>query len=233
MSKRPEILHESRRVVYDSSRWKILRQLRERALEVMSRLEQAGIKSFVYGSVARGDVTPTSDVDIIIPSLISSYRVELAVGSWNYREVVQATPSSVLKAHLHLANDTVVTFPLFKMWTREIDFYKWGGLLSTDQVHHDDRVPGVDKRLLLIEPTINGHLEHGVIGHEHEVAKTLGVSLDIAKERVRVLTRRNEVGRTGVFLTRPVPEGTTFEEIAAHLRDSIPALRRTIERRGG
>ncbi|MCF2137215.1 MAG: nucleotidyltransferase domain-containing protein [Candidatus Thorarchaeota archaeon] len=233
MSKRPEVLHESRSVVYDGAHWGMLRQLRAWALEVMSSLEEAGIKSFVYGSVARGDVSPTSDVDIIIPMSIPSYRVELAVGSWIYREVVQATPSSVLKAHLHLANDIVVTFPLFKMWSREIDFYKWGGFLSAEQVHNDDRVPGVDKRLLLIEPTSDGHIEHGVIGHEHEVAKALGVSIDIAQERVRVLTRRSEVGRTGVFLKRPVPEGTTFEEVAAHLRDSIPALRRTIERRGG
>ncbi len=233
MSKQPEHLNDSRRIIYDSSRWSTLQDLRRRALEVMGVLDKNGIKSFVYGSVARGDVSPTSDIDIIVPELVPSYRIELAVGPGIHREIVQATPSSVLKAHLHLENDVVISFPLFKMWSRELDFYRWGGLLSLKELYEDLRVLGVDKRLILIEPTEDGHLEHGVIGREPQVARAIGVSIDIAEERVRVLTRRSSIGRTGVFLTRTVPEDATFEELATRLRDSIPALRRTIERRGG
>ena len=95
------------------------------------------------------------------------------------------------------------------------------------------RVLGVDKRLLLIEPTETGHIEQGVIGYEHVVAKRLSLSVDIAKERVRVLTRRDEVGRTGVYLTQQITDDETFEEVAKSLKDSDPALRRTIERREG
>ncbi len=220
-------------MIYDDTHWECLRSLREQAMGIMIKLEQAGIEPFVYGSVSRGDVGPSSDIDIIIPQLIPSYRIELAIGQYEYREVVQATPSSILKGHLHINDKVVITFPLFKMMSREHDFYRWGGLLSIKQLRADERVPGVDKRLLLIEPTKSGHVETGVIGNEHAVARALGVSVDLAYERVRVLTRRSSVGRTGVFLTREVPDGVTVEEFVGHLRDSIPALRRTINRRGG
>ncbi|MHA1957077.1 MAG: nucleotidyltransferase domain-containing protein [Candidatus Thorarchaeota archaeon] len=70
------------------------------------------LNSFVYGSIARGDVSKSSDIDVIIPSVVPSYRIELAVGSGVLRELVQATPSSVLKGHIHLDNTTVVSFPL-------------------------------------------------------------------------------------------------------------------------
>lgn len=231
MSRRPEELHRTRLINYDTTRWKQLERLREHAFEVMSNLQSSGIDSHVYGSVARGDVSVTSDIDIVIPYPVSSFKVELAIGKGTHREVVQATPSSVLKGHIYLRENTVVTFPLFKMLSRERDFYKWGGMVNTTQLEEKIRVPGVDKRLLLIEPTDSGHRESGVIGHEHEVAKKLDVSVEIAKERVRVLTRRSNVGRTGVYLTRQLTMDESFEEVLRELRDRDPAIRRTIENR--
>ena len=233
MAKRPEILHEQRHVRYDEKHWKRLWHLRTRAAKVMSLLVNNGMHPFVYGSLARGDVSESSDIDIVIPYPVPSYRVELAVGRWVHRELVQATPSSVLKAHLHVGADTVVTFPLFKMMSREEEFYRWGGMINLSQLRSRTRVPGVDKRLLLIIPVADGHLEEGVIGREHEVARRIGVSVDIAMERVRVLLRRSDIGRTGVYLDCVVPEGKTFEEVAKDLCDSDPALRRTMTRRGG
>ena len=231
MSKKPETLHDSRIVTYDDSHWELLNELRERALEVMQALQDNGVTSFVYGSVARGDVSKSSDIDIVIPNTVSSYKLEIAIGSGIRRELVQATPSMVLKGHIYLENDIVVTFPLFKFKSREEEFYRWGGQTSTSQLSERIRVPGVDKRLILIEPSETGHVERGVIGYEHIAAKKVGVSIDIAKDRVRVLTRRDRVGRTGVYLTRNLSPDESFEAVAKDLMDSDPALRRTIQRR--
>ncbi|TFG30946.1 nucleotidyltransferase [Candidatus Thorarchaeota archaeon] len=233
MTKRPEILHDSREVSYEESQWNTLHRLRKRTLDVMSQIETTGVKPYVHGSVARGDVTSSSDIDIIIPQVISSYRLELVLGTPLHRELVQATPSMVLKGHIHLEGDVVVSFPMFKLMSREEEFYKWGGRLDSAALESETRVPGVDKRLILIEPTPDGHIESGVIGQEYSVIKKLDVSIDIARERVRVLTRREAVGRTGVYQTYPLKDSESFEEVTKRLQDSDPALRRTLERREG
>jgi predicted nucleotidyltransferase len=139
----------------------------------------------------------------------------------------------VLKGHFFLEDNVVVSFPMFKLRPREEEFYQWGGLLDLSGLEAASRVIGVNKKLLLIQPTPTGHTEFGVIGHEYEAAKMLNVSNAIANERVRVLTRRDSVGRTGVYLTRPLKESESFEEVAKQLQDSDPALRRTIGRREG
>lgn len=231
MAKKPETLHEPREVVYDKSQWTRLEGLRQKAMEVMALLEPAGIATFAYGSIARGDVTKSSDIDLIVLQPISSYRLEVVLGKGVRREVVQATPSTVIKGHIHLKSGVVVTFPLFKLMPREEEFYRWSGMVDLKQIRSGVRVFGVDKRLLLIEPTETGHLEHGVIGYEHLAAKKLGVSTAIVQERVRVLTRRDSVGRTGTYLTRLLSEDESFEVVAKSLKDKDPAIRRTIEKR--
>ena len=125
----------------------------------------------------------------------------------------------------------MVSFPLFRMMSRERDFYRWGGMVDLQDVLSERRRPGVDKRLILIEPTEAGHTEQGVIGYEWYAAKVLGVGHGIAQERVRVLKRRDAVGRTGVYRTYDLPDDETFEEVAKMLTDNDPALRRTLRRR--
>ena len=49
------------------------------------------------------------------------------------------------------------------------------------------RVAGVDKRLMLIEPTEKGHVESSVIGREEFAAKVLGVSAETVLDRVHAL----------------------------------------------
>ena len=233
MAKKPEMLYEPREIHYNQEHWDHFQALRSTALEILNKLESNGLKPFVYGSVARGDTTKSSDIDIIVLRPVSSYRLELVLGPPLKRELVQATPSMVLKGHIHLPENIVVTFPLFKFRSREEDFYRWGGLIDSNELKSDTRVPGVDKRLVLIEPTETGHLEQGIIGQEQEVSKKLNVSIGIAQERVRVLTRRDNVGRTGVYLSRTLNDDQSFEAVAKNLQDSDPALRRTIQRRGG
>jgi predicted nucleotidyltransferase len=233
LARKPEVLHEPREIHYDDTHWEHLQTLRSEALEITHKLESSGFKPFVYGSVARGDISKSSDIDIIILRPVSSFRIELALGQSLKRELVQATPSMVLKGHIYLPEDIVVSFPLFKLRPREEEFYRWGGLIDRNGLETKTRVCGVDKRLVLIEPTETGHTEQGVIGKEQEVSKKLNVSIGIAQERVRVLSRRDNVGRTGVYLTRTLNDDESFEAVAKNLQDSDPALRRTIQRRGG
>ena len=68
----------------------------------------------------------------------------------------------------------------------------------------------MDKRLLLIEPTETGHTESGIAGREPEVARLLGIGRDSVDERVRVLSRRDSVGRTGVYLREDLEPGESF-----------------------
>ena len=93
------------------------------------------------------------------------------------------------------------------------------------------RRPGCTKRLTLIQPTDDGHIESTIVGRESEVARLLSVSSDIVRERIRVLTRRDTIGRTGVFLKLAVPEGASFEEVLKSEAESNPALRRTLRGR--
>lgn len=231
LSKKPEIFHEKRTITYDRDHWAMLKNLRQRASDVLRHLKEAGLEGYVYGSVARGDTSKTSDIDIVLLGIVPSYRLELVLGKGVKRELVQATPSSVLKGHLHLNLETVVSFPLFKMMSREREFYQWGGMIGLQDLNSGIRIPGVDKRLVLIEPTKTGHTEQSVLDCESYVAKMLGVSSSIAQERVRVLMRRDIVGRTGVYRIHDLTDDETFETAAKKLTDSDPALRRTLRRR--
>jgi predicted nucleotidyltransferase len=211
-------------VDYDDDRWSLFRWLRAEASGVQNAIEQ---ESFIYGSLARGDVKKGSDIDIVIPRVVASFKIEIELEKAGFvpssREIVKANPNSVPKAHIHLNDYTTITFPLAAMSELEEDFYRFGGLVTGKE---EARVPGVDKRLLLITPTGKGHVEEGIIGSEASVAKLLGVGVDIVNERIRVLTRRDRVGRTGTYLKRDLSEDETFEEVLKYLEDRDSVVRR-------
>ena len=91
-----------------------------------------------------------------------------------------------------------------------------------------ERVPGVDKRLMLIEPTAHGHEESSILGHEENVARKLRISSDTVFNRTRVLLRRDQVGRTGLFLERELSNEETFESVLRELSDEKPEIRRRL-----
>ncbi len=91
------------------------------------------------------------------------------------------------------------------------------------------RVPGVDKRLMLIEPTAEGHVESTVVGREKAASRILGVSLNTVLDRVHALLRRDEVGRTGMFIARDLSPDETFEMVLKKLADENPAVRRRLK----
>jgi len=110
-----------KRIVYSQDHWNLLTAKRERGLEVIERLVRYGLKPILYGSVARGDVKPSSDVDIFIPEIVPSYRIEVALDEFSVieRKIVQATPNYAIKGEFVLEDDTTVSFPLVKMKDRE------------------------------------------------------------------------------------------------------------------
>jgi predicted nucleotidyltransferase len=221
-------------VVYDTERWALLKELREKAKQVMATLESAHLRTVVHGSVARGDVNKNSDVDIFIREPPSSFLVETALEKAqikiNSRLLIQATPTYAVKAYIEIDPATSVSFPLMRLRKVETEFYRFGGEADLNQLNAGARVSGVDKRLMLIEPTAQGHVESSIIGKESQTARTLGVSVETVRDRVQALLRRDEVGRTGVFIKRELVADETFELALKRLADENPAVRRKMKK---
>ncbi len=224
-------------VSYPASQWARLESLRERAVKVINALIGWTQTALTHGSVARGDVDDKSDVDVLIPSNVNTQLVEATLENAGFtifsREIAQATPSHSPKAHIALDAEqtTSVTVPLTPFRSLELEFYAFGGKVTLSGLKANIRSPGCTKKLILIEPTTEGHFESPVVGRESEVARLLGVSVAIVLERVRVLTRRDTIGRTGMYLSIPVRDGESFEEVLRTRVDSDPALRRTLRSR--
>ena len=233
MTKKPVTRAERLEVVYDSDHWNLLKELRSKATELMEILNRSHLHSIVHGSIARGDVSEKSDIDVFLPDPPSSFITENALErtgvSVNRRVVVQATPLYAVKGYIEIDNQRSVSFPLVKLRPIEKQFYKFSGMATLSMLEKDRRVPGVDKRLMLIEPTADGHVESTVVGREEAVSRLLGVSLNTVLDRVHALLRRDEVGRTGVFIERDLSPDETFEMVLKKLADQNPAVRRRLK----
>jgi predicted nucleotidyltransferase len=232
MAGKPVKRLEHREIVYDAEHWTLLEKYRQKSMTIMEALEKAHLETIVHGSIARGDITKKSDIDLFIQDQPSSFIVETALEKAdilvNGRVIVQATPTYTMKAYLELDENASVSFPLAKMRKVEREFYRFGGEATLKDLRDLLRTCGVDKRLMLIEPTKEGHRESSIIGREEEIAKLLGISVETVSDRVRTLTRRDEVGRTGVFVKRELSENETFEMVLKRLADQNPAVRRRL-----
>jgi predicted nucleotidyltransferase len=226
--------NEYREVTYSSLLYEQLKTLRNRAILIMDALEDFHLYSLAHGSIARGDVNQGSDVDIFIPEVQSSFIVETALEKAKIptktRLIVQATPNYAMKAHIEIDEMTTVIFPLMEMRRVEREFYRFGGEVNLNQLKMNIRVAGVDKRLMLIEPTKNGHIETCVVGKEEFTAKILGIAAETVLDRVHALMKRDEVGRTGVFVKRELLQDETFELALKKLADLNPAVRRRMKK---
>ncbi|MCJ7613579.1 nucleotidyltransferase domain-containing protein, partial [Candidatus Bathyarchaeota archaeon] len=178
MSKKPVKRAERVEIIYDRKRWKLLKDLRLKAVKLMETLDNCHLHSIVHGSIARGDVTETSDIDVFLPDPPSSFIIETALERSGFpvytRTIVQATPIYALKGHIELDQQSSLSFPLVKLRPVEKEFYRFGGEAQLSTLGEDKRVPGVDKRLMLIEPTAEGHVESAVVGREEETSNILG-----------------------------------------------------------
>jgi len=233
MAKKPVKRAERVEVTYDKRRWELLREMRSKTIQLIEILDRAHLRSIVHGSIARGDVSEESDIDVFLPDPPSSFIIETVLERSgipvNRRIVVQATPLYAVKGYIEIDKQLCVSFPLVKLRPVEKDFYKFGGEASLSMLRKGVRVSGVDKRLMLIEPTPDGHIESSVVGREETVVHVLGVSLNTVLDRVHALLRRDEVGRTGVFIERELAPDETFEMVLKKLADQNPAVRRRLK----
>lgn len=233
MKEKPSSYLGYREVKYSSEHWVLLEDLRNEAIQIMAALENRQLETVIHGSIARGDVNKKSDIDVFIPRYVSSFTVETALEEAEIRIsrrlVVQATPTYSMKAYIEIGDNVIVSFPLMRMRRVEKEFYRFGGEASVMNLREGFRVPGVDKRLMLIEPTMDGHKESRIIGFEEHVAKMLDISVETVLDRVHALLRRDEVGRTGVFIEEELLQGETFELKLKKLADKNPAVRRRLK----
>ena len=223
---------ERMEVTYGKDQWLLLERMRSEASEMMRPLMAHHIQALAYGSVARGDISEGSDIDIFIPrppspTLVEAILERSGIASTG-REIIQATPSYAAKGYIYVGERRSYSFPLVDLRPVEIEFYGFAGSVDASQAEGGVRVPGVDKRLMLIEPAEHGHVESTVTGREGAVAGILGISVAVVLDRVRTLTRREEVGRTGVFLSRALAPDESYGVVFRELSRQRPALRRRL-----
>ncbi len=223
-----------RTVRYDQDQWNIFHSKRDLAKAIANPLNSAGFRFLIYGSIARGDVNLSSDLDIILIDRISSFQVELALEQQEFqilgKEIVQATPGDAIKGHIYLPDTSTLTFFLSEANDVSTDFYKFGGAIDIKMLEEGIRVPGVTKSLTLILPNEEGHREINLVGNEVLAQEILDVHPKILDVRKRVLTKRDKTGRTGVFLKKQIGIEDNFEEELKKIADKNPVIRRKMLR---
>ena len=219
-------------ITYSEYNWTLLKNKRANARRLLNIFVKEGLNPFVYGSVARGDVNESSDIDIIFIQEVPSFQIEYILnknGFENYfREIIMATPSDSIKLYIHLSELESITIPMSKLGKNVVEFYKFGGKIALDDLNSGIRVPGIDKRLVLIKPNPTGHEEISIIGNESLAAKEVGVSIDVVNERKRVLLKREKFGKTGVFLKRELHLNESTEEVLKTLAKKKSVIRKKL-----
>ena len=222
-------------VKYSENHLKLLQQKRERSKTLLEMFVKEGLNPFIYGSIARGDIHNDSDIDMVLIQSIAPYQIEIILeknGFNNYfREIIMATPADTLKLYIYLNELESITIPLSKFNKKSSEFYDFGGKINLNQVINSIRVPGINKRLVLIQPTSDGHEEYSIIGNENLAAKQLNVSINLINERRRVLLRREKFGKTGVFLKRSIGVGETTELVLKKLSNKNTIVRKKLLQR--
>ncbi|TXT66147.1 MAG: Nucleotidyltransferase domain protein [Promethearchaeota archaeon] len=232
MSKERILRNHYREVVYPQEHWALLQTKRTEALKLLSIFEEELFKGYVYGSLARGDVHPNSDIDIGFLYKIPPFKIEYLLTKNNFknyhREIIAATPSDSIKLYIHLSELVSITVPLTPLTKKNREFYDFGGKIEHHQLQDNLRVPGITKQLILIKPTEKGHVEKSIIHQEHIAAKTVGISIATINERKKVLLRREKHGRTGVFLKRELARDETVEGALKSIAEQNSIIRRKI-----
>lgn len=237
---REKIAHDylENEVQYDSEHWDHFQYLRITTLPILEALQ--AYSPLLHGSIARGDTSKNSDIDVIVPYQVTEFQIGVSLSVLRYepleRWIVQATPLAAVKGLLIFSATPPfsVTFPLIPFYPREQEFYFFGGTVGLADLQQDlgGRVPGVNKKLLFIEPTELGHNEYRITPENApNIAKQLNIGIDTVLERIRVLERRDRVGRTGIFKKRLLTPDESFGEVLKEISETNPASRRRITRK--
>ncbi|MBN2155087.1 MAG: nucleotidyltransferase domain-containing protein [Candidatus Lokiarchaeota archaeon] len=219
-------------IEYNAEQWGLFKNIRNFAKNIASPLQKADFQYLIYGSVARGDINPLSDLDIVILNKLSSFKIEFALEKADLqiigKQIVQATPGDAIKGHLFLPNSVTISFFMTNMNDIALDFYRFGGAIDKIGLQNDARVPGITKSLTLIIPNQSGHREMSLIGNEALARKLMVVQPKIITIRKRVLLRRDKTGRTGVFLKKDLSLNQNFEEELKKIADTNVIVRRRL-----
>lgn len=219
-------------VLYNDEHWNLFKKLRDITYHVLNQLKS--LYPIFHGSIARGDIHVKSDIDVAFHKPLSEFKIISNLDRDPMeRWLMQATPLSAIKGVL-VFNQYNISFPLIPLYPQEEEFYKFGGLLSFNDVKEEKykRIPGINKKLLFIEPTKKGHIETRISPkNAGSIANKLNIKIETVLERIRVLERRSKVGRTGVFLKRIIRPEESFGEVLSQIERSNPATRRRIQRK--
>ena len=207
--------------------------LKRNTIHWMTKLRE--FHPYCYGSVARGDVSLHSDVDIVIDPA-PSYKVEIALGEWLKRKIVQGTPNQTPKMvyQLGVIPNIHLSVPFVQLSNRENDFISFAGKLSLSKFQNGEYAIGVNKKLLLVEPMDNkGNNYHYTSIRDlpyHDIAKKINVGVDIILERIRVLSRRDDIGRTGLYIDYELNPSEEPEKVLKELASQRQELRRLLQK---
>jgi predicted nucleotidyltransferase len=101
-------------------------------------------------------------------------------------------------------------------------------MVSRKDIEDKVRVPGVNKKLELIVPIPEGHVQLPLLGNEDVAVKYLGISIASLTLRERLLNRRREKGRTGVFLRYDLSRDESIEGAVRDLSKNNKFFRRSV-----
>ncbi len=146
------------------------------------------------------------------------------------RQIIMGTPNSVIKAVLTKHDGVSISFPLSPPKERESEFYKFSGLLYLEDLLQEQRIAGVNKKLLLIEPEGEGYWKSSVRANRKRTVEVLDLSQHIVDERIRVLERRDTIGRTGIFLDYNLHPDENFDQALKKISDRNVIVRRVLKR---
>ncbi len=217
---------------YNDEERTLLSKFRKKSVHLLEILEHNGIKAFVHGSVARGDVNRSSDIDVHIPIQIPSFKLDL-IDDFEFanRRIMMGTPNSTIRGLLTVHDGITVSFPLSPPNEREDEFYRFSGLLYLEDLLLNKRIAGVTKQLLLIEPEEEGYWISSLKAYKKKAIQVLSISQRMIDERIRVLSRRDKIGRTGLLLDYSLNPEENFEQALKTLADNNIIVRRMLKRR--
>ena len=233
MSKEKILREYHNSIIYTEDMWNLLESKRKRAITLLDMFTE--LNPFVYGSIARGDVNEKSDIDIVFLNQVPAFKIELILNKKRIehyaREIIMATPQDSIKLYIYLNEYESLTIPITKLDKKVLEFYSFGGKVDLSELKENIRVPGIDKRLVLIKPNSQGHDEYSIINQENIAAKDLGIKIETIMERKKVLLRREKHGRTGVFLKRELAEEESVELVLKNLANRKSIIRKKLFQR--
>ena len=152
------------------------------------------------------------------------------------RKIVQGTPNQTPKMEYQLGVNTNIhlSVPFVQLSNRENDFISFAGKLSLTKFQNGEYANCVNKKLLLVEPMDNkGYNYHYTSIRDlpyNDIAKKINVGVDIILERIRVLSRRDDIGRTGLYIDYELNPSEEPEKVLKELASQRQELRRLLQK---